>query len=124
MSQFISSSYIFAMLPNGRLEPPSCHYLPWTTAYDEAGSRSVGTQKICPNYLNLFYFSACSKYRILGCTTLRLTSEAFTESSHHILPILRTQRFSNTENARTLSALRSHVLEQRISADVIAIAHT
>lgn len=53
-------------------------------------------------------------------SALRTTSELLTKFSHHVLPVLRRQRYSNTDSLRTSYILNGHVLQSYSRTDLTA----
>lgn len=98
------SFYVIDCLPQ-----PIRQLLPVSKTSVQGGSRWVDMRKTFPNHLNPFWFSACYEDWTLELSTLHLKFGLLTKFSHHIPPMLRNSRYSNTENPRASFALNSPV---------------
>lgn len=70
-----------------------------------------------PNKFNLVWQSDYYNDCTLGPSTLRLSSRLLTKFVHHIPPIIRGQRRSNTESNRKSFALKGHVSKTQKDTD-------
>ena len=88
------------------------------------GRRSSDMRSTYPSHRSL-WLCICSMTDVfLGPKTLRLTSVLLILYSHQILPILRRQRWSNTDSLWICSALRGQVSEPHIRTERTATEYT
>lgn len=102
---WLKFSYLFPISSTGLLEPISNRSPSQRTAYNEWGSCSMGTGKICLNYLNLLLFIAFYKDCTLESSTFRLICK--------ILPLYSTNTTGGTAFKHGKSP---HICSQRPSS--------
>ena len=87
------------------------------------GRRSSDMRSTCPSHWSLWLCTCSMMDMFLGPKTLRLTSVLLILCSHQILPILRRQRWSNTDSLRT-SAFSGQVSEPYSRTERTAAEYT
>ena len=88
------------------------------------GRRSSDMRSTCPNHRSLWWCSCSMMDMFLGPETLHLTSVLLILCSHQILPMLRRQRWSNSDSLRISSAFSGQLSEPYSRTERIAAEYT